>query len=81
MLNSLARGLGKLTLLLVSLTIITGLSLLLFGSYLLTWPVLRLSPRDRKIRVLVDLSSAAFAALSALQPPQHENADEPVSED
>lgn len=58
-----------MALLAVSLTVITGVSLLLFGSYLLTWPVLRLSPRDRKIRALVDLSSAALAALAALQPP------------
>lgn len=78
MIASLARGLGKLTLLLVSLTVITGLSLLLFGSYLLTWPMLRLSPRDRKIRAMVDLSSAALAALAALQPA---HADERIPDD
>jgi len=69
MIASIARGVGKLAVLLVSLTVITGVSLLLFGSYLLTWPVLRLSPRDRKVRALVDLTQAALAALAALQPP------------
>lgn len=70
MIASIARGVGKLTLLLVSLTVITGVSLLLFGSYLLTWPVLRLSPSNRKVKSLVDLSAAALAALAAMQPPE-----------
>jgi hypothetical protein len=70
---SLARVVGRMTLLLVSLTIITGVSLLLFGSYLLTWPVLRLSPANRKVRAIVDLSAAAMAALAALQPQEGEH--------
>jgi hypothetical protein len=65
---ALARATGKLAFLLVSLTVITGVSLLLFGSYILTWPVLRLSPTNRKVRAMVDLTAAALAALSTLQP-------------
>jgi len=76
MIASIARGVGKLTLLLVSLTVITGVSLLLFGSYLLTWPVLRLSPNNRKVKSLVDLSAAALAALAAMQPPEKAEEDE-----
>ena len=67
MIASIARALGKLMLLLVSTTFVIGVSLLLFGSYLLTWPVLRLSPNNRKIRSMVDLSAAALAALAAMQ--------------
>lgn len=69
MVASLAKGVGKFAFLLVSLSIISGVSLLLFGSYLLTWPVLRLSPRDRKVKAIVDLTGAAMAALAAWQPP------------
>jgi len=78
MVAALARATGKLALLLVSLTVITGVSLLLFGSYILTWPVLRLSPRDRKVKSLVDLAAAAMAALAALQP---ENKHAPVPDE
>jgi len=65
---ALARATGKMAFLLVSLAVITGVSLLLFGSYVLTWPVLRLSPTNRKVRAMVDLMGAAMAALAALQP-------------
>jgi len=75
MIGSIARGVGKLTLLLVSLTVITGVSLLLFGSYLLTWPVLRLSPTNRKVKTMVDLAGAVMAALAAMQPPEKDAED------
>jgi hypothetical protein len=81
MIASLARGVGKLTLLLVSLTVIVGVSCLLFGSYILTWPVLRLSPTNRKVRAMVDLSSAALAALAAMQPTEDSNARKHGSSD
>ena len=68
MVAALARATGKMAFLLVSLAVITGVSLLLFGSYVLTWPVLRLSPTNRKVRAMVDLMGAAMAALAALQP-------------
>jgi len=71
----LARATGKLAFLLVSLTVITGVSLLLFGSYILTWPVLRLSPTNRKVKAMVDLSGAALAALAALQTPEDKSGE------
>ena len=80
MVAALARATGKMAFLLVSLTVITGVSLLLFGSYVLTWPVLRLSPGNRKVRAMVDLMGAAMAALSALQPDAKDAESEPVSE-
>lgn len=67
MVAALARATGKFAFLLVSLTVITGVSLLLFGSYVLTWPVLRLSPNNRKVKAMVDLMGATMAALSSLQ--------------
>ena len=68
MVAALARATGKFAFLLVSLTVITGVSLLLFGSYILTWPVLRLSPANRKVKAMVDLTAAVMAALATLQP-------------
>jgi len=74
---ALARATGKFAFLLVSLAVISGVSLLLFGSYILTWPVLRLSPTNRKVKAMVELMGAAMAALAALQP---EKTDERVPE-
>ena len=68
MVAALARATGKFAFLLVSLAVISGVSLLLFGSYILTWPVLRLSPGNRKVKAMVELMGAAMAALAALQP-------------
>jgi len=76
----LARATGKLAFLLVSLTVITGVSLLLFGSYILTWPVLRLSPTNRKVKTMVDLAGAAMAALAAMQAEKEQEHEEtPIS--
>ena len=72
MVAALARATGKFAFLLVSLSIITGVSLLLFGSYVLTWPVLRLSPTNRKVRAMTDLIGAVMAALATLQPPEQD---------
>ena len=77
MVAALARATGKLAFLLVSLAVISGVSLLLFGSYVLTWPVLRLSPTNRKVKAMVELAGAVMAALATLQP---EKADEHIPE-
>jgi hypothetical protein len=77
---ALARATGRLAFLLVSLTVITGVSLLLLGSYVLTWPVLRLSPTNRKVKAMVDLTGAAMAALAALHTEGDEKHDETVSD-
>ena len=76
MVAALARATGKFAFLLVSLAVISGVSLLLFGSYVLTWPVLRLSPTNRKVRAMVDLMGAAMGALAALQPEKTEDVEQ-----
>jgi len=70
---ALARATGKFAFLLVSLAVISGVSLLLFGSYILTWPVLRLSPTNRKVKAMVDLMGAVMAALATLQPEKQQD--------
>ena len=73
MVAALARATGKFAFLLVSLAVISGVSLLLFGSYILTWPVLRLSPTNRKVKAMVDLMGAVMAALATLQPEKQQD--------
>lgn len=66
MVGRFSRAVGGFALITVSLGIVAVLSLFMLGSYLLTWPILRMSPRDRRIKVIIDLAQASFAALSAL---------------
>lgn len=65
MIGKAAAALGRLCLLGVALTFIIGATLLLFGSYLLTWPVMRKSPRNKRIKASVDLASAALVWMQA----------------
>ena len=44
---------------------LVAVSLFVIGSYILTWPLLRLSPRERRIRATVDFASSAMATLTA----------------
>lgn len=65
MIKALARGLAGFALLAAGLAFVTAVSLLLLGSFIATWPIMRRSPRDRKVRAMVDLASSVMVALSA----------------
>lgn len=67
MFNALFRGFGKLALLAATAAFLTAVSLLLLGSFLITWPVLRKSPRDQKIQAATNLASAGMVMLATLQ--------------
>lgn len=64
---ALFKTLGKLALLAATAALLTAVSLLLVGSYLMTWPVLRKSPRNRRIQATVELATAGMALLMAYQ--------------
>jgi hypothetical protein len=64
----LAKFLGQIVLFLASMALITGLSLFLVGSYLLTWPVLRLSPEERRTKALLQAGVALMGVLQAYKP-------------
>lgn len=68
MIAALFRGIGKLTLLLAATAFLTAVSLFLLGSYILTWPILRKSPRERRIAASVELATAGMAMLAAIRP-------------
>ena len=65
----LARLFGRAFLSLAGLAFLVGVSLFLFGSYLLTWPMLRLPPRERRMQAAVQLGSAVMGAMMAFRPP------------
>lgn len=49
---------GKAVLFLASMALITGVSLFIVGGYLTTYPVLRLSAKNRRVQALVGLGAA-----------------------
>lgn len=63
MIRGMFKGLGKLALWAATAAFLTAVSLFVFGSFLTTYPILRLSPRDKRIRVTSDLAVAAMAAI------------------
>lgn len=63
----LLRGTGKLIIGAATLGIMAGVSLFLVGTYVLTFPVLRKSPKARKLRATVDLASALVTTLAVFE--------------
>jgi cytochrome c oxidase assembly factor CtaG len=58
------RGTAHTLVWLATMAFITGLSLLIVASYFLTWPILRKSPRERRIKATMEFASATLALLS-----------------
>lgn len=56
---------GKFALFLALMAILTGVSLCLLGAYLASWPIMRVSPRNRKLTALTGLVVALTAAARA----------------
>ena len=65
MIRGLARGIAKLALIGAAMAFVSGVVLFLTASFLLTWPLHRLSPRNRKMRAGMDLAAAFTVALAA----------------
>lgn len=68
MLGALARLVGGLLLALAATAALTAVSLLVLSSFALTLPILRLSPRNRRIRAGTQLVSAVLVAMQAFSP-------------
>jgi hypothetical protein len=67
MIKAFSLNLGKLTLLLATTAFLTAVSLFLLGSYLMTWPILRKSPRNQRIEATINLAQAGMALLTTFQ--------------
>ena len=65
--NTLA-ALGRMMLTVATMAFLAGVSLFIVGSYLMTWPILRLSPRNRRLQVATQLASAVLATVREFTP-------------
>lgn len=63
--TKLFATLGKFALFLVGMVFLTGVSLFVVGAYLATWPIMRVSPRDRRLTSLMGLATAVMATARA----------------
>lgn len=59
------KGLGRLAVWAATAAFLTAVSLFIVGSFLMTYPILRKSPREQRIKVTADLAVAAVAAIQA----------------
>lgn len=69
----LGKAFGGLVLLVAVMAFITAISLFVVGGFLVSWPILRLSPRGRRKQSVVNLGVALMAAYVAFQPEQLED--------
>lgn len=67
MISGLFRGLGKLALLAASAAFLVSISLLIGGSFLMTYPLLRKSPKNRRMQATMQMASAGMLLLSTLR--------------
>lgn len=63
--KNLALFVGRIVLFLSSMALITGLSLFVVGGFLMTWPILRLSPRSARTKSLMQLAVAIMGTVNA----------------
>lgn len=64
MTNSILRLLGRWAVILATTAVLSVASLMVFGTFLITWPILRMSPRDRRLRVTADLVSQLMTTVA-----------------
>lgn len=57
--------LGKCILFLASCALVTFISLFVVGAYLTTWPIMRVSPRNARMKALMDLAVSGMALARA----------------
>ncbi len=63
--KTMIRGCGRFALTLATMGFLITVSLFLVASYLLTWPLLRTSPRERKLRASAEVAAAVMGAIQA----------------
>lgn len=72
---SMLRFLGKTILSLALLAFVAAVSLFVVGSYIVTWPVLRLPPKSRKRAAMLQAGVSLFALSQAFAP--EDNPEDP----
>lgn len=61
----LAAFAGRFALFIAGMALLTFISLFVVGAYLATWPIMRVSPRSRRLTSLMELATAAMGAARA----------------
>lgn len=56
---------GKFALFIAVMALLTGVSLFVGGAYLASWPIMRVSPRNRRVQALMGLAIAVMATARA----------------
>lgn len=74
MFRLLFTGLGKLALFVATAAFLTSVSLFLLGAFCLTWPIMRKSPKERRIAATVNLAQAGLTTIQAFAR-EHETRD------
>jgi cytochrome c oxidase assembly factor CtaG len=69
------RLIGKAFVLLASMALLTGVSLFIIGAYMISWPILRQSPRTRRKQAASQLAVSLFTLAQAFQS-EHSDDDE-----
>lgn len=67
MIRRLSIALGKLVLTLAGMALITAAALFVLAAFLTTWPILRLSPRERHLKATLDAAAAGAQLLAAFK--------------
>jgi len=66
--KKLASFFGSIILFLLGATVCTLLALFVLGAFCVSYPVLRLKPRDAKLKAIMDLLLAVATAVQVLKP-------------
>lgn len=56
---------GKFALFLAAMALLTGVSFFVVGAYVVSWPIMRVSPRSRRVQALMGLGVAVVTAARA----------------
>jgi hypothetical protein len=65
--KTLIRCIGNLFCLVAAMAFLTSVSLFILGGFILTFPVLRVSPRNRRVQAATQIISAGMALLSTFE--------------
>lgn len=65
MIRAIFAGLGKLALAAATMAFLTATALLVLSAFLVTFPILRVSPRERRMKASMELAAAGLAVISA----------------
>lgn len=65
MIRALFKGAGRIALWLATMAFLSAVGLFVVGSFLLMWPILRMSPREKRIKATMDFASAGMTMLTA----------------